>query len=53
MGADESNLFHQHLMFNSSQGEVGPLSVKYEKLPVVKLKRYWLRCNYDAQRLDQ
>ena len=30
------------------QGEVGLLSAQYEKLPVVKLKRYWLRCNYDA-----
>eukprot|EP00435_Cladocopium_sp_Y103_P036714 s1624_g9.t1 len=35
------------LMRKYVPGEVGRLSAQYEKLPVVKLKRYWLRCNYD------
>lgn len=36
------------LMRKYVPGEVGPLSAQYEKLPVVKLKRYWLRCNYET-----
>lgn len=36
------------LMRKYVPGEVGLLSAQYEKLPVVKLKRYWLRCNYET-----